>query len=126
LILSSASSECTACAGRSVIRLSFAAEDFFLGAFFAVFFGAAFLAAFFGAVLFVAVLFDDDVLAATFFFGPAFFAVDFFAVARLVLAVFAVAEPRLAFTCLAGFFLFLVAIAPSCSVTELAATGATI
>ncbi|WP_447983075.1 hypothetical protein [Nitrospira sp. Nam74] len=97
-----------------------AATVFFLGAFDAAFF-AGLLAAFFGAAFFDAAFF-----AATFFFGEVFFAVDLFADPPFFLAGFALLEPRLAFACLAGFFFLLVAIAPSSSVTELAATAATI
>jgi hypothetical protein len=86
-----------------------------MAAFVEAFFAGPF-AAFFGAVFF----------AATFFFGEAFFAVDLFADTPFFFAGFALVAPRLAFACFAGFFFLLVAIAPSSSVTELAATAATI
>jgi hypothetical protein len=112
---SSGSVERSAFAWRSAVRLPLAATVFILDAFEAAFL-AGLLSAFFGAAFF----------AATFFFGEAFFAVDFFADPPFFLAGFALLEPRLAFACFAGFFFLLVAIAPSSSVTELAATAATI
>ena len=95
-------------------EVAFFLEDFdgpFLAAVFEVFLVDFFAAAF---------------LAATFFFGVARLAVDRFADALFFLAGFAFAELRLAFARLTGLFFLLVAISPSSSVTELAATGATI
>ena len=65
-------------------------------------------------------------LEAAFFFGEGRFAVDRFADALFFLAGFAFVELRLAFACFTGFFFLLVAISSSSSMTELAATGATI
>ena len=108
--------------GRSELRRGVAIEGvFFLATFFtaAFFFGEAFL------------VFDEAFLVfgeALFVFGEAFFADDrFVEVLFFFFTAFALVGPRFALFCfLAGFLFLLVAIAPSSSVTELAATAATI